>query len=288
MAAASVAVRDLLMASARSARVLAAFPSAVYLQLDLGCPDGGSRREVGTGVVALLARDAVRLPLGIVIDADTAAAPFAGLGPGDQALVGDGLVRCDAGRWRVLRWWDPRVPVVGRVDGRVGGPAAAPSPDPRGTDDVDDDDVDDAVARLVGAGPGLTPAGDDVLCGALAALAATGDDARRRALAAAVLRHTHRTTSLSAGLLRCAAAGHGLPQLTRLLTAVLRGEPLDRQRQALTDLLAIGHTSGAALATGALLTLRAGPTPSTRPPLPPPPPAPARDHARPRHVGRRN
>jgi hypothetical protein len=74
-------------------------------------------------------------------------------------------------------------------------------------------------------------------------------------LAEVVHRHAHRTTTVSAALLHCAAAGHGLPELTRLLVAVLMAEPRDRQRQALTALLAVGHTSGAALATGALLTL---------------------------------
>ena len=59
-----------------------------------------------------------------------------------------------------------------------------------------------AVADLVGRGDGLTPLGDDVLCGWLAAHRAAGvatpavDDAVRRALP--------RTTTLSATLLECA------------------------------------------------------------------------------------
>ncbi len=62
-----------------------------------------------------------------------------------------------------------------------------------------------SVAALVGRGDGLTPLGDDVVCGWLAAHRAAGvptpdvDDAVRRLLP--------RTTTLSASLLECALAG---------------------------------------------------------------------------------
>jgi len=249
MVAGSVAVAPLLGAPARPARVLAAFPGAVYLQVE-GTVDAAG------GVVALLAADAVRLPVGLVVAEPTAQAPFADIAPGDRMLVGDGAVRAGHRSWRVGRWWDPRVPVLS------GHPAdawhAGHPPHARQAPTGADVALDTAVKALVGLGPGLTPAGDDVLCGVLAALTALGDLPRRDRLAAAVEPHLTRTTTLSAALLRAAAAGHGLPQLTRLLCAVLRGEPADRVAQALTALLAVGHTSGVALAAGALLTLRAG------------------------------
>ncbi len=76
-----------------------------------------------------------------------------------------------------------------------------------------------SVASLVGRGEGLTPLGDDVVCGWLAAHRGAGtptpevDDAVRRLLP--------RTTTLSASLLVCALAGEvadpvaGLPPLPR-------------------------------------------------------------------------
>ena len=62
-----------------------------------------------------------------------------------------------------------------------------------------------SVAALVGRGDGLTPLGDDVICGWLAAHRAAGvptDD-----VDAAVRRLLPRTTTLSASLLECALAG---------------------------------------------------------------------------------
>ena len=254
MAAASLALRDLLTAPARPGTVLAAFPSAVYVQVTPGAAEGGAG-----AVVALLARDAVRLPLGLVVGEDAASRPFAGLAAGEEMLVGDGAVQLIGPaprQWRVQRWWDSRVPVV-RPPTATDPPTAT---EPPGGDRA----VDDAVRGLVGLGPGLTPAGDDVLCGALAALTALGDGERRARLAAAVTRHAHRTTTLSAALLHAAADGHGVPELTRLIVAVLRDEPADARR-ALAAVLAIWHSSGVALATGALLVLRAAHAPATAP-----------------------
>jgi hypothetical protein len=205
----------------------------------------------------------VRLPLGLVVEQDAASRPFAGVTAGGRMLVGDGAVRLvgpQPRQWRVQRWWDPRVPVVRRPAAPDRPPATDPPvrTDPRGRDGA----VDAAVRGLVGLGPGLTPAGDDVLCGALAALTALGDGERRARLAAAVTRHAPRTTTLSAALLHAAAEGYGVPELTRLIVAVLRDEPADARR-ALAAVLQIGHSSGVALATGALLVLRAAHAPAT-------------------------
>jgi hypothetical protein len=129
--------------------------------------------------------------------------------------------------------------------------------------------VADAVHALVGLGPGLTPAGDDVVCGALAALFAAGAAVPRDQLAAAANEQAGATTSLSGQLLRCAAAGEGVPQLVRLLRALagLHGgtgadmdgenEGTDGTTAAVAELARVGGTSGAALGHGALLALRA-------------------------------
>jgi hypothetical protein len=100
-------------------------------------------------------------------------------------------------------------------------------------------------AELIGRGPGLTPEGDDVVCG-LAAVIASGPwpVAVRKAWVGALIGSDlrRRTTSLSATLLELAARGMG----PEPLQAVLGGRP-----GALDRLLAMGHTSGRAYARGA-------------------------------------
>ena len=87
----------------------------------------------------------------------------------------------------------------------------------------------ETVPDLVGRGEGLTPLGDDVLCGWLAAHRAAGvptpavDDAVRRALP--------RTTTLSATLLECALAGEVADLVAHYLRA-LAGLPSRETRRS--------------------------------------------------------
>jgi hypothetical protein len=105
------------------------------------------------------------------------------------------------------------------------------------------------VEQLLGRGDGLTPLGDDVLCGWIATHRAAGvptpevDDAVRSGL--------HRTTLLSATLLDCALHGECLPELGRFLRAVGTSAEPDRA----SELQAVGGTSGAGLLHGARLAL---------------------------------
>ncbi|MCW2793950.1 MAG: hypothetical protein JWO76_3048 [Nocardioides sp.] len=106
-----------------------------------------------------------------------------------------------------------------------------------------------AVGRLVGLGDGLTPLGDDILCGWLATHRAAGVptpdvDAAVRAL-------MPRTTLLSATLLDCALHGEVLPEFAAYLSA------LGDRETAAARLAAVGHTSGAGLLYGARLALAA-------------------------------
>jgi hypothetical protein len=103
----------------------------------------------------------------------------------------------------------------------------------------------DAVARLVGRGDGLTPLGDDALCGWLALHRSAGE--ATPAVDAAVRALLPRTTLLSATLLDCALRGEVLPEFAAYLTAL--GTPDEPARAA--ALAAIGHTSGAGLLHGA-------------------------------------
>lgn len=108
-----------------------------------------------------------------------------------------------------------------------------------------------AVPLLLGRGDGLTPLGDDVLCGWLAACRATGRDTH--AVAVAMERARSATTTLSAELLDCAARGEVLPQFGAWLSAVRTGAADAESRAA--DLLGVGHTSGAGLLLGGLMAL---------------------------------
>lgn len=118
------------------------------------------------------------------------------------------------------------------------------------------------VDRLIGWGEGLTPSGDDFLVGALAALDAlrARDASRnrfRRALARTILAGSHRTTPISAHLLRLAAGGHYAQSLLRLRDALASDERADDGERALDRALAIGASSGADTVTGLLHGLAA-------------------------------
>ncbi|HLF40370.1 MAG TPA: DUF2877 domain-containing protein, partial [Acidimicrobiia bacterium] len=114
-------------------------------------------------------------------------------------------------------------------------------------------------------GPGLTPAGDDVLCGLLLARRALGGPATERALLAVV--DGLPTTDLSLAFLRWSARGQQVAPLHDLLGAAASGDPA-AARDAAGRLAAFGATSGRAMAHGVRLALasyraarRARPTP---------------------------
>jgi len=110
-----------------------------------------------------------------------------------------------------------------------------------------------ALPSVLGKGTGLTPFGDDVVSGLLATLLAAGApgarDLRERALELAPAR----TTPLSATLLRRAGAGDVLPAFARVVADLSTGS--DRLTASVSDLCAIGHTSGAGMLLGLHLGL---------------------------------
>ena len=111
-----------------------------------------------------------------------------------------------------------------------------------------------AAARLVGLGQGLTPAGDDFLCGFLAAgcCRRAAGLARSRLLtsfAEAVQERLGQTTDISASFLRDALAGRISRPLAALAEAC-SGAPGSDLDGALLRLAAIGHSSGLDAATG--------------------------------------
>lgn len=226
--AASSAVRDLLSGPTRTGRLVACFPGCAYL-------------DVGGRLVALEAADGLRLPCAVTLAVPAAQRPLAGLAPGDAVTAGDRRLVVGDLVVEVGRWWAPSRPRH----------AAVPAPHPTGTPAAGPG-WDRLVLGLLGLGPGLTPAGDDLLAGLLVGLSDRPDV--RDPLAAAVQRHAPaRTTWLSAELLRLAAAGLAAPAVVAVADALAGHADDDALPRALPALLAVGHTSGPALARGLLL-----------------------------------
>lgn len=115
-----------------------------------------------------------------------------------------------------------------------------------------------AISWLIGRGLGLTPAGDDILCGFGAGLAAAGEqELHDRFLAElAKARRKRHTTAVSEAYLDAMAQGSVNEGICMLLAAAEADcdltEPLRRAR-------AYGHTSGADMLFGLLLGLGGAP-----------------------------
>jgi hypothetical protein len=254
-ASASVLVREVVVGPVRPARVVAAGPSATYL-------------DVGGRLLAVVAAGGVRLPCAAVLVGDTPP-PV-----GSDLAVGSGSVH-DAGRRLVdvSRWFDPRVrlahldPVA--IERLAAAVRARPCADAllpadaveRLADHLAAGDAHRAVvAALVGRGSGLTPAGDDLVAGALAAMRAAGSPAADGFGAAVRDLAPAGTTRLSAALLAAADVGAVIPEAEAVLRALAapggaavragRADRPDDLARATRHLLGVGHTSGWYLAAG--------------------------------------
>jgi hypothetical protein len=125
-------------------------------------------------------------------------------------------------------------------------------------------DLDEAVRRAIGRGPGLTPAGDDVLAGILAVLTAPGVDGRvaaGREPAAARLRTAlapalPATTEISRALLAQASQGHVSRPVWELISTVLSGRTAAAYAHARAAVLATGATSGGDTCAGLVAACR--------------------------------
>ncbi len=264
-AASCTAVRAVLAGGPQQLTWLGAGPSAVYLLTRT------------SAVLAIVAHDAVRLPCAIVVPRRSDELPLSAIAPdavelaGATAVVGEGRITWHGRRGRVTvtvaRYWAPARPTAGTpvpravreardaLRGRELGVARdvirtlRPLGGPRHGDAS-------AVVVLLGRGPGLTPSGDDVLAGFLIGARAFGPPASAVAARVADLAPA-RTTALSAQLLRHAADGDCIPQVATLVDALVgrTGVPA-----AVDGLLAVGHTSGAALAAGVLAAAEGAPS----------------------------
>lgn len=237
--------------------VLGAFPTALYLG------------TAGGAVLALLTRDAVQLPIGITIPASSRSIPLADY-TGPARLVARtlrvsgtvGTLEVTIGQLRPTALAAVGDPVAGQVEHaaqllaptgpeveKISAQWLARTVDPRSRGQA----LSTAVAALLGRGPGLTPAGDDLLCGALAGAVLFGRpvEPMRRAVLDQLGDRPRATTSLSRQLLLSAAAGHGLAELSTLGRALCATDA-GVLSAAWARLSAIGHSSGTALATGVL------------------------------------
>jgi hypothetical protein len=120
--------------------------------------------------------------------------------------------------------------------------------------------LEEALAGIVGCGPGLTPAGDDVLVGILAVLSsplsgAAGAEAHQ-AMRRTVEGLAPRTTALSGHMLRQAARGL-TGRMPHDLVGALAGAAPDELDRAIRCMEATGATSGADVCMGVLEAARA-------------------------------
>jgi Protein of unknown function (DUF2877) len=280
----TVQAASALSASAELGDLLSGPPVAATVR---GVTGAACYLDVGGRIVVVEGPDGVGLPNAVRI-AQPARPPLQ-LEIDDEVVLGRGALTVDA-RGRgiqlpVQRWWDPYVRVGSmRLDAagvavvtamlrsaaaghRAGGALDSGALDTGALAEVlhahDDAGLGAAATALLGRGPGLTPAGDDVLAGVLATLRVLGPSrpaavatrlaATADALADAVLGLApQRTTALSAQLLEHADRGAvALPMADVLRAIAGRGGLV----AAATRLARVGHTSGSDLLTGIALAV---------------------------------
>ena len=247
-AVASIAIQPLLIRPARSGTLLGVSDHAAWIGID-------------DEVAVVSDREAVRLPNAVELDLDRIGR---WANRDDAVSVGDGIIRVGQLSAVVRRWFDPR-PALGQCatselgTNLEGMRDMTPAPTDDGLRDAlahrDVEAIIDGCLRLLGAGEGLTPEGDDLLAGALAAHlllgGATGRDVSYMDQLIQPLDDLtrNRTTSFSGALIRHAIHGRvATPFADVLRSLTSRGE----LPTAVKRLLGVGHSSGPALAAGIL------------------------------------
>jgi hypothetical protein len=189
--------------------------------------------ETGRVLVCLATAQALRLPHAVVVpDLPQPDLPQ----PDVPVRLGERCVTVGDQVLAVGRWFEPARPRLPGLRARLR--------------------CDDEIARLhqslpgqIGRGEGLTPYHDDVLCGALVTLHAAGDPwSGRLGTAVTALPLEALTSATSAALLRLAARGFCIDELSGWLTAVASGAD---PGPAAARVAAVGHTSGRGLLDGA-------------------------------------
>lgn len=187
--------------------------------------------------VSLLTPGAVRLPQGLVVPALPTGSP--------TLRLGDGGLWYDDQRVSVRRWFRPVRVTGGQLARRT----------------ASDHGLDAFLGSWrthLGRGTGLTPYGDDVICGVMLGMLAVAD--ARASWLAGQLRDAdlaRMTTPTSVALLRCAAEGWCIPEVHALLRS-LAGRDARADLSAVRDLLRVGHSSGRGLLAGLALVVDLG------------------------------
>ncbi|MFN8522913.1 MAG: DUF2877 domain-containing protein [Chloroflexota bacterium] len=117
---------------------------------------------------------------------------------------------------------------------------------------TDEDAVKSAIERLVGLGPGLTPSGDDALCGLVLGMdrACTQSPWELAAIVRQAARN--RTTDVAFERLLHATNGCAEERVEALIRALV-SDPDDRLERAVSGAVAWGHSSGLDTLVGVLL-----------------------------------
>jgi hypothetical protein len=114
---------------------------------------------------------------------------------------------------------------------------------------LDREPLEALLPRLVGRGPGLTPAGDDALLGFILARRALAGDRARPAASQILCAARTRTGGPSLALLRLAARGEAPEPAAAMRDALLRADGLS-MAGAVRRLIDYGRTTGGAILTG--------------------------------------
>ncbi len=113
----------------------------------------------------------------------------------------------------------------------------------------------EAVAALLGLGPGLTPSGDDFLGGMLIALHVCGEKSVQKQLYTQVESLLDSTGPVSSAHLKGAALGEGSQSLHQVLNMLLEGNETQLEL-GIDSINQIGHTSGWDALAGVAVVLR--------------------------------
>jgi hypothetical protein len=239
-------------------RVRAVFARALYLQ-------------VPGGLVVLVTRQAPRGPLHLRV------AGLPAVEPGSPVRVGPGSLRIGDHCYQLdVPTWSPRLPPAASLAQARGtarswlpdlGPAldvgsAAPARLPADADAaLRRGDLSAFAATVGGRGPGLTPAGDDVLAGVLLVARAGGSrwPTSRRTRRRCVRRA--RTNDIASAFLACAAEGRCIEPAHDLLTGLANADSR-AVASAVQELGRFGSSSGAALTLGVRAALLELPMPA--------------------------
>jgi hypothetical protein len=187
---------------------------------------------------------------------------------GTNIMSGNGPIVSMAGvvKWRPRRPVRPRGGLAQRLgvlreitasegrhccDGLLAGPSRNIA---TAAERCDADALRSVCHEIIGLGPGLTPAADDLLSGLAAGVGYLSPYATRARLLseplnAAILRSANRTTFLSEAMIRHAVAGRSPERSGNVLEALCSGTP-DLVSERTRELLALGDTSGTAVALG--------------------------------------